>query len=71
MPPRRGIGAVLLQANGTLEFAIKLLFEAESRYSNIERQISTVLFCLEKFHYYAYGRPFVVESDPKPLEAFF
>ena len=30
-----------------------------------------VLFGLEKFHYYAYGRPVVVESDHKPLEAIF
>ena len=30
-----------------------------------------VLFGLEKFHYYAYGRPVVVETDHKPLEAIF
>ena len=66
---QRGIGAVLLQANGPVEFASKLLSEAESRYSNIEREMLTVLFGLEKFHYYAYGRPVVVESDHKPLEA--
>ena len=30
-----------------------------------------VLFGLEKFHYYAYGRHVVVESDHKPLEAIF
>ena len=30
-----------------------------------------VLFGLDKFHYYAYGRPVVVESDHKPLEANF
>ena len=68
---QRGIGAVLLQANGPVEFASKLLSEAESRYSNIEREMLTVLFGLEKFHYYAYGRPVVVESDHKPLEAIF
>ena len=30
-----------------------------------------VLFSLEKFHYYAYGRLVVVESDHKSLEAIF
>ena len=29
------------------------------------------LFGLVKFHYYAYGRPVVLESDHKPLEAIF
>ena len=68
---QRSIGAVLLQANGPVKFASKLLSEAESRYSNIEREMLAVLFCLEKFHYYAYGRLVVVESDHKPLEAIF
>ena len=68
---QRGLGAVLLKANGPVEFASKLLSEIESRYSNIEREMLAVLFGLEKFHYYAYGRPVVVESDHKPLEAIF
>ena len=68
---QRGIAAVLLQTKGSEEFASKLLSEAESRYSNIEREMLAVLFGLEKFHYYAYGRPDVVESDHKTLEAIF
>ena len=68
---QKGLGAVLLQANGPVEFASKLLTATESRYSNIEREMLAVLFGLEKFHYYAYGRHVVVESDHKPLEAIF
>ena len=68
---QRGLGAVLRQANGPVEFASKLWTAAESRYSNIEREILAVLFGLEKFHCYAYDRPVVVESDHKPLEAIF
>jgi len=68
---QRSIGTVLLQANGPVKFASKLLSEAESRYSNIEREMLAVLFGLEKFHYYAYGRLVVMESDHKPLEAIF
>ena len=67
---QRGLGAVLLQADGPVEFASKLLTATESRYSNIEREMLAVLFGLEKFHYYAYGRH-VIESDHKPLEAIF
>ena len=68
---QRGIAAVLLQTKGSEEFASKLLSEAESRYSNIEREMLAVLFGLEKFHYYAYGRLVVVKSDHRPLEAIF
>ena len=68
---QKGLCAVLLQANGPVEFASKLLSDTESRYSNIEREMLAVLSGLEKFHYYAYGQPVVVESDHKPLEAIF
>ena len=68
---QRGIGAVLLQAKGPVEFASKLLSEAQSRYSNTKRKMLAVLFGLVKFHYYAYGRLVVVKSDHRPLEAIF
>ena len=68
---QRGIGAVLLQAKGPVEFASKLLSEAQSRYSSTKRKMLAVLFGLVKFHYYAFGRPIVLESDHKPLEAIF
>ena len=58
----RVLSAVLLQASGPVELTSKLLTASESRYSNIERVMLAVLFGLEMFHYYAYGRPVVVES---------
>ena len=66
---QRGLGATLLQENGPVEFRSKLLTETESRYSNIEREMLAVVFGLEKFHYYAFGRKVTIESDHKPLEA--
>lgn len=66
-----GLGAVLLQANDPVEFASKLLSETGSCYSNIEREMLAVLYGREKCHYYAYGRPIVVGSDHKTLEAIF
>jgi hypothetical protein len=68
---QRGIGAILLQDKGPVEFASKLLTETETRYSNIEREMLAVLPGLEKFHYYVYGRPVVIHTDHKPLEAIF
>ncbi len=67
----KGLGAALLQDNGPIEYASKSLSDAETRYSNIEREMLGVLFGLERFHYYAYGRPVTVETDHKPLEAIF
>lgn len=66
---QRGIGAVLLQANGPIEYASKSLTDTETRYSNIEREMLAVVYGLERFHYYAYGRSVTVETDHKPLEA--
>ena len=56
---QRGIGAVLLLANGPVDFASKLMSEVQRRYSNTEREMLAVQFGLVKFHYYAYSRPVV------------
>ncbi|KAK3712645.1 hypothetical protein QZH41_002105, partial [Actinostola sp. cb2023] len=68
---QRGLGATLLQDKGPVEYRSKLLTETERRYSDIEREMLAVVHGLEKFHYYAYGRPVIVETDHKPLEAIF
>ena len=46
----------------------KALTDTEQRYANIERELLAVVFGCERFHTYVYGKPFVVESDHKPLE---
>ena len=51
----RGLGATLLQSKGPVEYCSKLLSETERRYSNIEREMLSIVYGLEKFHYYAYG----------------
>lgn len=65
----QGLGAVLLQDNGPVAFASKSLSETETRYSNIERELLAVVFGLERFHHYVFGRHVTIESDHKPLEA--
>ncbi|CAB4043685.1 Hypothetical predicted protein, partial [Paramuricea clavata] len=67
----RGLGATLLQENGPVEYRSNLLTETEQRYSNIEREMLGIVHGLEKFHYYAYGRHVVIETDHKPLETIF
>ena len=66
---QRGLGAALLQEGAPIAFASKSLTETESRYSNIEREMLGIVFGLERFHQYVYGRHVCVETDHKPLEA--
>ena len=66
-----GLGAMLFQDQGPIEYRSKLLTETETRYSNIEREMLAVVHGLEKFHYFAYGRHVTVETDHKPLESIF
>ncbi|CAC5421268.1 unnamed protein product [Mytilus coruscus] len=65
---RCGLGAMLIQDNKPVAYASRSLTDAESRYANIERELLGVLFGLERFNNYTYGKHINVESDHKPLE---
>ena len=66
-----GLGSCLLQDGGPVEFVSRALTDAESRYAQIEKELLAIVFACIKFHQYIYGRPCVVQSDHKPLEAIF
>ena len=63
-----GLGAALIQNNRPIAFASKTLTNVETRYANIERECLSVVFGLEKFHTYIYGRHIIVQNNHKPLE---
>ncbi|CAC5364689.1 unnamed protein product [Mytilus coruscus] len=63
-----GLGAMLIQDNKPVAYASRSLTDAESRYANIERELLGVLFGLERFNDYTYGKHINVESDHKSLE---
>lgn len=65
----KGLGAALIQLGKPVAFASKALTPVESRYANIEREMLAVVFGLEKFHTYVYGKPVLISSDHKPLES--
>ncbi|CAB4040572.1 Hypothetical predicted protein, partial [Paramuricea clavata] len=67
----KGLGAVLLQGGQPVCYASKALTEAEQRYSNIEREALGVVWGLERFHYFVYGKKCTVHTDHKPLETIF
>ena len=64
-----GLGAALLQAGKPLAYASRTLTDPETRYAIIEKEMLAIVFALEKWHQYTYGRPIIVQSDHKPLEA--
>ena len=65
----KGLGAALIQNHKPIAFVSKALSGAETRYANIERELLAVVFGLERFHTYVYGKPVTILSDHKPLES--
>ena len=63
-----GLGVALLQNNRPIAFASKTLTDMETRYANIECKCLSVVFGLEKFHTYIYGRHRTVFNDHNHLE---
>ena len=64
-----GLGAVLLQSDRPVAYASRALTDPETRYAQIEKELLAIVFSVEKFHQYTFGRPVKVQSDHKPLEA--
>lgn len=70
-----GLGAVLIQVNKQgpriISYASKSLSAAEKRYAQIEKEALALVWAVERFHFYLYGRTFELITDHKPLETIF
>nr|XP_039263303.1 uncharacterized protein K02A2.6-like [Styela clava] len=66
-----GIGAVLSvitqEGERPVAFASRSLSKPERNYSQLDREGLALVFAVTKFHSFLYGRPFVLETDHKPL----
>ncbi|XP_062602901.1 uncharacterized protein LOC134264647 [Saccostrea cucullata] len=66
-----GIGAVLLQMEGDEKFPVayasRKLQKREKSYAVIEKECLAVVWGIQKFHQYLYGKDFVLETDHQPL----
>ena len=64
---KKGLGAVILQDYRPVMFASQALTGAEKNYQNLERECLAMIWGMEKFHYFLYGKQFTLETNQKPL----
>lgn len=67
-----GLGGVLIQIDKSnnsrvIAFASKSLSAVERRYAQTEKEALALVWAVERFHYYIYGRTFDLITDHKPL----
>ena len=67
----KGLGACLMQGGQLVSYASKSLSKAESNYSKIECKCLAVVFGLEHFKAFCFGRQVTIRSDHKPPETIF
>lgn len=58
-----------MQIGQPVAYASRSLTSAESDYAQIEKGLLAILFRVETFESYVYGKRFKVETDHKPLES--
>ena len=63
-----GLGACLIQEGHPVAYASRALTAAKKKYAQIEKELLAIVFGMEKYEHYVYGRKVIVESDHKPLE---
>ena len=67
----RGLGACLMQGGQPVAYASRSMTETETHYAQIEKEMLAIVFGVERFEHYVYGRPVKVDTDHKPLEIIF
>ena len=67
-----GIGAVLSHqysegSERPIAYASRILLPSERIYAQIKREALSLMFGIQKFHQFIYGRSFTLVTDHKPL----
>ena len=67
-----GISAILAQGTDSdykvIAYASRALTDVEKRYSQTEKEALSIVWGIEHFHLYLYGKEFTLITDHKPLE---
>lgn len=70
-----GLGAVLIQMDDkgprVIAYGHKTLTDCERRYCQTEKEALALVWAVEHFHMYLYGKDFELVTDHKPLEVIF
>lgn len=65
------LGAVLLQRHDgvahPVAYASRKLLPREARYSTIEREGLALVWAIQKFHVFLYGKCFLLQTDHEPI----
>jgi hypothetical protein len=65
------LGAILLQYCNDkpmpVAYASRKLLPREQNYATVEKECLSIVWAINKFHRYLYGREFVIETDHQPL----
>ena len=63
-----GLGSTLMQEGKPLAYVSRAHSTTEVGYAQIENECLDIVFWLERFHQYTFGRKTIVNTDHKPLE---
>ena len=64
---KKGLSACLIQKGKVICCASRALTNTEQNYQNLEREALETIWGMENFHYFLYGKEFILETDQKPL----
>ena len=64
-----GLEACLLQDGHPVAYASRALTASEINYAQIEKELLSIVFGVERFASYVYGRKVFIQTDHKPLES--
>ena len=67
----RGLGCCIMQNGQPCVYASPSMTETEAHYAQIEKEMLSIVFAVERLEQCVYGRPVKVQTDHKPLESIF
>ena len=62
-----GLGCALIQDDKPIHYASRALNKSEQLSAQIHKELLAVVFAVEKFRQYIYGKPVTIETDHSPL----